>query len=719
MAYTLEAGRFVTVPLKRSSDVDLIKPIEAFARNTFDKVDDDLKKQIKEFNSLRKSAVGKTQDRSVSSLNTLLQYYDQFSALNRKVPFRESGGVNVLFAWKDALDKGSLFSGSAKLALPSGEYERLCVIFNIAALKGQIASDSNLSTDDGLKSAALHFAESAGMFQYIKEHVMSAVNQNPTQDISVEVLGAFKSIMVAQAQECFYEKASSDKMKPDILAKVANQAATLYSEASKAVTETNNILPKDILSALSLRHDKFLCFAQFHQAGVAHGNKKYGEEIARLKIVEPMLKALGKGSELLPGFSAKDFQAKVTSQLQGTEKENNFIYHDTIPRESALEPIGKAVIAKPKLFKGNEVLSAKFTDAFTGMVPLTVHNAIQSYENRRKEIVEREVARLREQTTLINGVMSSLNLPAALEDASGGDQLPPSILEKSQAVLGKGGIQAIDDLMRELPESLQRNEQILTEVSRMLNEEQTTDDELRAKFGAKWTRTKSSELTVPLRQEIQKYTTIIDNAQKADKIVREKFNTQREGIEMLCMPADQLKTAIPSASKIAALKNNPVVTELRQLCEQAETLKAEREVIENEIGGAKSDMTDKFTEALASEGVLNEESISIEELDRVYQPLIQQVTESVHRQESVLANIQRASEQFTTLKSQGAGGNNRDEVLKKIAAAHDGYMELIANLQEGKKFYGDLTQLLIKLQNKCSDLVFARKTEKEEIMKWM
>ena len=61
-------------------------------------------------------------------------------------------------------------------------------------------------------------------------------------------------------------------------------------------------------------------------------------------------------------------------------------------------------------------------------------------------------------------MLSSLNLPAAIEDL-GGDAVPASLLGKSREIQAKGGLQAIDKLFSDLPELLQRNTEILDEVT--------------------------------------------------------------------------------------------------------------------------------------------------------------------------------------------------------------------------------------------------------------
>ena len=76
------------------------------------------------------------------------------------------------------------------------------------------------------------------------------------------------------------------------------------------------------------------------------------------------------------------------------------------------------------------------------------------------------------------------------------------------------------------------------------------------------------------------------------------------------------------------------------------------------------------------------------------------VNDNLKRQESTLKDITESNEKF--VKENGGQGNNnaRDDMLKQLAAAHDAYFELQNNLQEGTKFYNDLTQLLVTFQNK-------------------
>lgn len=92
-----------------------------------------------------------------------------------------------------------------------------------------------------------------------------------------------------------------------------------------------------------------------------------------------------------------------------------------------------------------------------------VHQALSSYEVRKNELVNSEISKLREMTQVLNSVLASLNLPAAIEDMSG-TELPQSLLEKAASVRVAGGIKALETAMNELPDLLQRNKDILDEV---------------------------------------------------------------------------------------------------------------------------------------------------------------------------------------------------------------------------------------------------------------
>ena len=183
-------------------------------------------------------------------------------------------------------------------------------------------------------------------------------------------------------------------------------------------------------------------------------------------------------------------------------------------------------------------------------------------------------------------------------------------------------------------------------------------------------------------------------------------------------PEDELETAVPSASQSAADNSrSPAAAQLRLLIAQVNDLKSEREVLEHELKSATMDMKCQFLSALAQDGAINEPALSVEKLGQLYGPLQKRVRESVDFQGQLLQQVQTLNNEFVKDKAGGKGPTPREELLKELATSHDIYMEVQNNLQEGAKFYNDLTQLLLNFQRKISGFCFTRKAEKEELLK--
>lgn len=205
-------------------------------------------------------------------------------------------------------------------------------------------------------------------------------------------------------------------------------------------------------------------------------------------------------------------------------------------------------------------------DLFSELVPVAVHQALAAYDVRKNEIVNAEISKLRESTQALNGVLASLNLPAAIEITEG-SALPQSILDKADAVRHSGGMKSLETLLLDLPESLKRNRDILDEAVRLLDEEKQADDSLREQFKEKWNRTPSVKLTEMFRSNADKYRQIINNATQADQVVREKYEKNKSGIELLSKPSEEIQSAVPRGSG-SCVTNSPAVQTLRNLMEQ-------------------------------------------------------------------------------------------------------------------------------------------------------
>lgn len=594
-------------------------------------------------------------------------------------------------------------------------FEKVCVLFNIAALQSAVASSQSLDSDEGLKLAMKLYQQAGGIFQTLKGSTPAAIPQEPTPDLSQDVLQILSTLMIAQAQEIFVQKAIRDSMKDLIVAKLCCQCEELYADVLRGMQKeaVRSLWEKEYINTVAGKQAAFHAMTQLYTSLDCRSRKKVGEEIARLQHAVELFKTAQTRAGK-PAFM-QEYLDRAQRHLAESRKDNDFIYNEIIPDVKTLESPGKVQLAKPLPLAPK--LSASHKDLFAELVPVALHHALAASEGRRAEIVNAEIMKLRDATQTLNGLLSSMNLPAAIETAVGGSVVPPSVLEKSQEVRTKGGIQSVRTLITELPESLHRNKEILDECERLLTEERTSDDQLRTQFKDKWTRTPSSKLNESFLATAAKYREIINNAVQADQVVQGKFEANKRGMEILSGSQAEVEQAVQKeGGGCGAVGNSACVQRLRQLMEQVETCKAERDVIESELKSATVNMRDQFMAALAQDGAINEAALSVPEIGRRLQPLQAQVQESVRRQEETVRAIQGAHGEFVAEKG-GSGASGRETLLSQLATAYDIFTELQSNLKEGTKFYSDLTQLLIVFQNKISDFCFARKTEKEELMK--
>ncbi|XP_058789345.1 programmed cell death 6-interacting protein isoform X2 [Phymastichus coffea] len=697
----------LSIPLKKPTDVDVIKPLQNVIQSTLSvsSKDIDYFDNITEFSKLRKNALWRAFEKYESSLDIIYRYYDQICSLEGKLPINE---LQIPFKWKDAFDR-TIFGGKLSLTITTLAYEKICVLFNIAALQSCVASSQSFENDDGLKLAAKLFQLAAGIFSYLKSNIMLIIQQEPTPDMSPETLEALSLLMLAQAQEIFTHKAIFDKMKDSVIAKLAAQTEDLYSECSKIFQKEifRAFWDKDWVPMIMGKEYGYRGLSEYYQSSVCRNVKAIGEEICRLDFATEMFKAAMTKSIRLEFFM--DYYNRADRRLTEVKKDNDFIYHERIPDIASLPSINKANVAK--LSPIPPQLSSDFQDLFIDLLPIAVHRAMSKFEVQKNELISIEIAKIRNARQLLNGALASMNLPAAIEDING-TEIPQSLIDKAGYIRDAGGIKALENIMNELPELLQRNKDILDETEKMLDDELNSDNHLRSQFKERWTRLPSIRLTEQFRSNIQKYRGIINNAITADKIVRDKFETHRDAVNILSMDSNHLANFIPTGS---AIHESNIVRELRQFMLEVDILKTDQDKIEFDLQSETIDLRNEFVSACERGNIPNEEEIKLKYINTHYGPIKKRIDECSQRLDRLLEAIHITHEKFT--KEQSSCGSSREQMLCKLAAAYDVFKDLKNNLQEGVKFYNDLTQLLVMFQNKISDFCFARKTEKEELFK--
>lgn len=279
-------------------------------------------------------------------------------------------------------------------------FELANIVFNLAALYSQLAFSLNRTAADGLKQACNYFCQAAGVLAHLRADILPDLRTSPPEDMDEMTMLSLERLLLAQAQECFWQKAVKDELKDVSIARLAAKVCDFYAEAGDHAVRSNAISPEWI-HHMTAKHHHFAAAAQYRQSLDCLEKRKYGEEVARLRDSAACVNEALKESRWINRVVLGDLnglKARVTEDLKRAEKDNDVIYLNPVPPKSELKTIDRASMVAAKA-------PSQVTDAismlgvngplgqplFSKLVPYAVHVAASIYSDRRHRLVNETI----------------------------------------------------------------------------------------------------------------------------------------------------------------------------------------------------------------------------------------------------------------------------------------------------------------------------------------
>ncbi|VDP84054.1 unnamed protein product [Echinostoma caproni] len=323
--------------------------------------------------------------------------------------------------------------------------------------------------------------------------------------------------------------------------------------------------------------------------------------------------------------------------------------------------------------------------------------------------------------------MLSLNLPAAIQTNT--NEIPASLLENAAKIRESGGANQLREHVFSLPDSAERNKEILQQQKTTLEDEEKNDNNLRQQFGERWVRQPSSKLNEQWKQDIDKMFKFLEETKKTDQVLANRFEEQSYYFELLSKSDDEIREAIKSQNTDSCSSptgNEAARQKLAAVCSQIETLKSDRNSLQDQLEKFKLPQeictsclfqpflitaVDQFLRTYQETNKVGEQEM-MSAINSQLEGSRECVRASETKQEELLSDLQVQFEAYFGRKT----ANESSGLVSRLTAAVDAFFALDRDVKEGMKFYAELTDRCLKVQEKIDDFCLARTTEKTEHM---
>lgn len=335
----MAAGGLISLPCKLSEPVPFNEHLGKFIANEYHENPGDYAAAVSELSSLRDAVCVKAAEPHESGVRAIQRYLGQFTWLMKHFPISNGEAWNgvppqplqINFAWMDTLGGGGggVFGKKKPIAMANHNYERACVLYNLAAVQSQLGKAQDLSSDGGRKTAASSFQDAAVVLKGLSNFIAASFKAIPAPDLHPALLLALSDLMLAQAQEALWSKCVAEQRKDNIVAKVAAQVADMYDRAGRAIGARAEA-DKTWAMVAAAKRFFFAAEAQQRQAAVARAADKHGEVVSRLRQAAVSAQQAAKAAAGTP-FDPKAMVDGLMRQLALAERDNQLIYVQLVP----------------------------------------------------------------------------------------------------------------------------------------------------------------------------------------------------------------------------------------------------------------------------------------------------------------------------------------------------------------------------------------------------
>ncbi|KAJ3126603.1 Rhophilin, Rho GTPase binding protein [Nowakowskiella sp. JEL0407] len=355
-------------------------------------------------------------ERSDMGIEKLLNYYHQLLFLEKKFPFATDMS-DIKFTWQEAF-----ITTDKKVQTSCIQYEKAATLFNVAAILSQIAVNQKNWASEDTRTGAIYFQKAAGVLLFIRDMLCQrfTVKLEKASDLSEQSLTAFSQIMLAQASQCFLDKATFDEVNSKTLSKISAYVSDCYDLAYRESTNLNsNIikprLPKSWINLIKGKSLIFSAIAHFHTSPELRSDLAVAERVARLAIANEKAQSAQKIVRETSGIDSDIFQKHVESISQAyiLVESANFEKH----HQSSIDPRLLAALKKPKeaLVRPIEISavmgdSTRFSDILSSVRPTSTQEMIVQFLNLAAKFVESSNRDLRDCVLDIDLKLAHFNL---------------------------------------------------------------------------------------------------------------------------------------------------------------------------------------------------------------------------------------------------------------------------------------------------------------------